>query len=208
MRSSVATVLGRVFAKSAADRIKFEPGLYNLSRRIRDTNGFLNVPTNFGTHRYVLGIPEKPEDFPEAIELENGQRGVVLGSYNRPGPENGPARILQADINEAKDLASLNEFTDVFRAGSPEWDTTLKRVPLRKRTDKRLRQLIQRLRNYQRNTAEAPVEYPDALTNAAGQGRNSNTFVRTLMRVAKLRADKLDNPTPGDQLRLSPELFT
>lgn len=198
----------KLLTKAAASHVRYSPGIYSMARRVRSGIPGVAVPESLGMHRFLFLVPEDPDKYEEhLVRLPGGQRGIVIGAYNRPGLD---GRVLRAKKNDPSDVNALREVTDRY-GRTNTYGTRLRRIRLRddQDLDEKIQRIIDANKAYQRATEEEPVYYPDTLSNIRHLGRNSNTYVRSILNEAGLGDSMTFDgiPTPGSRLRLPRRLF-
>lgn len=198
----------QLLTKAAEGYVQYTPGIYSMARRVRSGIPGVAVPESLGLHRFLFLVPEDPDKYKDhLVRLPGGQQGIVIGAYNRPGLD---GRVLRAKKNDPSDVEALREVTDRYGSANT-YGTRLRRIRLQadQELDDKISRLIEANKAYQRATEENPVYYPDTLANLRHLGRNSNTYVRSILNEAGLGDSTTFEglPTPGSRLRLPRRLF-
>ncbi len=206
---------GAWLRKTATEKVNIKeplkPGIYQGTRRIGDYAHSFKVP--FASHRFLVMIPEEPEKFEgKMTDLGNGQKGIIVGAYNKDPKPGTKERRLKYHRNHGNDLKAMRELMKLKSPGAGAWGAKIKRV-FRNHgdgPDDEIERILETAREFRKATRDNPIPYPSKLENIFATGKNSNTFVSSLLDYAGFKDKSLrDMPgyDAGYKLRLDPSLF-
>lgn len=204
---------GAWISKVATEKVNLKeplkPGIYQGTRRIGDYAHSFKVP--FASHRFLVMIPEDPDTFKGKLtDLGNGQKGIIVGAYNKKISDE--ERRLKYHRNHGNDLNAVRELMKLKSPGAGAWGAKLKRVfrNAGDGPDDEIKRILETAREFRKATKKEPVRYPSKLQNVFATGRNSNTFVASLLAYSGFKNKALrDMPgyDAGAHLRFDPKLF-
>lgn len=206
---------GAWISKVATERVNLteplKPGIYQGSRRIGDYAHSMKVP--LAAHRFVVMVPEDPESFKgKMTDLGNGQKGIIVGAYNKKvkGVED---NRLKYHRNHGNDLEAMRELMKIKSSGAGTWGAKLKRVFRNSGNgpDDEIKRILETAKAFRASTKKQPIKYPGKLSNFLATGKNSNTFVASLLENAGFKNKAIrDMPgyDAGRKLRFDPRIFS
>jgi hypothetical protein len=171
-------------------------------------------------------IPRNPENFKgKLVDIGNGQMGMVLGGYNKPMDPRitdemdlargfTGERQLKYHRNHGNDLLAVRELLDLQENEAGEWGTQLLR--LRRNIgetgpDSEIQDMLKKARAFREWSEKNPIKYPGKISNFVGMGKNSNTFISSLLDYSgygdREEVDDMPGYDAGSDLRFSPEMF-
>jgi hypothetical protein len=209
---NMSSVVACALAKHATEKVNLreplKPGIYQGTRRIGEYAHSFKVP--FATHRFLVMIPEDPEKFEGKLtDLGNGQKGIVVGAYNK---KIGKGRQLRYHRNHGNDMEAVKMLMKLKSQGAGAWGAKIKRVFRNSGDgpDDEISTILEKARAFRQAARKNPITYPSALDNIFARGKNSNTFVASLLTYAGLK-NKANRDMPGydagADLRFEPEQF-
>lgn len=183
---------------SVQEQAPLDPGIYALSRGISFKGGLATLPVY--KHQFIVAVPKKPEQFGSSVQQLGPSRGIVLGAYNIKDPELG--RVLRYRMNRRMDINAAKEKLRGAMGGGKYRTTDPIPVMQGGNVDKKIQEMMDRAAAWRAATRKEPVMYPGLAKNMLYKGKNSNTFVQSLLQASKLT----DKPvqaglaTPGADL--------
>ena len=211
-RKLSSTPVGAALLKTATEQVdlteQLKPGIYQGTRRIGDHAHSFKVP--FAAHRFLVMIPRDAESFKGKLtDLGNGQKGMVVGAYNK---KIGEGRRLKYHRNHGNDMEAVLDLMKLKSQGAGPWGAKLKRVYRNSGDgpDDEIKTILEKARAFRAAEKTRPIKYPSALENIFARGKNSNTFVASLLAYSGFK-DKSFRDMPGydagRKLRFKPEQF-
>lgn len=206
---------GAWLSKTATEKVDLteplKPGIYQGTRRIGDYTHSIKVP--FASHRFIVMVPKDPEKFEGKLtDLGNGQKGIIVGAYNKDPLPGTKERRLKYHRNHGNDLIAVRELMKLKSPGAGAWGAKIKRVfrNAGDGPDDEIQRILETARAYREATKDKPVRYPSNVENIFATGKNSNTFVASLLAYSGFKNKAIrDMPgyDAGARLRLDPALF-
>jgi RHS repeat-associated protein len=155
----------------------------------------------YGRHQFLIILPDRPQDFAgteagKAIQnLGNGKQGFVLGAYNIDDH-------LKTKVNaETDDFAAWRSFKGRDEGAMKTAEVTHCFIS----DTAFINNILEKTKNYNENSKNSPLSYPSPIENITGQGKNSNSFSQTLIRVSGGTVDtsKFDGYNSGQNNRIN-----